>query len=276
MKKILFLTLAAALLLGGCGGEQPVDPTPTLAPTPGVSAQPTPTPEVTPEATPTPQVTVQPTPTPQATAQPTPVVTPTPQTTTQPETTYFDDAVFIGDSRTEGLRLYSGISTTFLSYVGQTIFTVRDEKTVETTTNGTTSIYQALQAKQYGKVFICLGINEIARDPEDYEEAYRQVLDRIKQLQPDAVIYLVNLAPVNEELARSKGYAAAVNNANIGRFNGVIQEIAEDYEANHVDVFGHFVNDAGSLSADLCWDGIHLNVAANKDFYEFLKTQVPG
>ena len=38
------------------------------------------------------------------------------------EDTYFEDAVFLGDSRTEGFRLYSGLKTgTYLCGVGATV-----------------------------------------------------------------------------------------------------------------------------------------------------------
>ena len=45
---------------------------------------------------------------------------------------YFADALFIGDSRTDGLRLYSGIKgADFYCYKGLTVFEMDDRAVVE-------------------------------------------------------------------------------------------------------------------------------------------------
>ena len=72
------------------------------------------------------------------------------------DTTYFDDAVFIGDSRTEGLFLNTSLSnTTFFAHMGlmvDTVFTrplfnVDGEKV---------PVMDALKATDFSKVYIML------------------------------------------------------------------------------------------------------------------------
>ena len=283
MKKKICLTLAAVMLMGVCAScadmpapgpdispeiSAPVVPTPTPTPAPTPTPEPTPTP--TPEPTPTPVPTPAPTPTPVATQKP--VVTPTPAPTLSPQDMYFTDAVFVGDSRTEGLRLYSGLTTNYLSYTGQSIFHVQAGKAYSTTTQGKTSVYAALEKTAYGKIYISLGVNDFSKSASSFGAAYREVVDRVKQLRPDAAIYLMTLAPVNEELAAGRGYS--VKNATINAFNAEIKAIAAEKQVFCVDVHAHFVNAEGSLNKDECWDGIHLDIPANRKLAAFLKTQI--
>ena len=75
---------------------------------------------------------------------------------------YFADALFIGDSRTDGLRLYSGIKgADFYCYKGLTVFEMDDRAVVELD-GGKYTVEQALEkGPQYAKIYISLGINEL-------------------------------------------------------------------------------------------------------------------
>lgn len=285
MKKKICLTLAAVMLMGVCVScadlpapspdvrpEVSVPAAPTTTPTPVPTPTPEPTPTPTPAPTPTPVPTPAPTPTPVATQKPVVTPTPAPTPTLSPQDLYFTDAVFIGDSRTEGLRLYSGLTTNYLSYTGQSIFHVQEGKTYSTSTQGKTSVYAALEKNSYGKIYISLGINDYYESASAYGAAYRAVVARIKQICPDSAIYLMTLAPVNEELAASRGYS--VKNATINAFNAEIKAIAAEQQVFCVDVHAHFVNAEGSLNKDECWDGIHLDIPANRKLAAFLKSQI--
>ena len=91
-------------------------------------------PRTLPSASPTPEATPTPTPTPEPTPTPVPALDftqPVPESE-EVEMDYFSDALFIGDSRTDGLRLYSGIQgADFDCYKGLTIFEVDERKIVE-------------------------------------------------------------------------------------------------------------------------------------------------
>ena len=77
---------------------------------------------------------------------------------------YFNDAAFIGDSRTVGLFEYGGIEerADFYAKISLTIYNVftellaKDEETGKKIT-----ALEALTIKQYGKVYLMLGINEL-------------------------------------------------------------------------------------------------------------------
>ena len=112
---------------------------------------------------------------------------------------YFADALFIGDSRTRGLALYSGIrGATFYDYTGLTIFGVGNPGLV--TVDGVDcSILEALErGPQFGKIYISFGVNELGYyNEENYLHTFGVFLEQVKALQPGAVVYLQNLAPVH-------------------------------------------------------------------------------
>ena len=143
-------------------------------------------PRTLPSASPTPEATPTPTPTPTPEPTPTPVpaldfTQPVPESE-EVEMDYFSDALFIGDSRTDGLRLYSGIQgADFYCYKGLTIFEVDERKIVEL--NGSTySVVEALEkGPQYAKIYISLGVNELGYYNDDaYHQAFSEFLDTVK------------------------------------------------------------------------------------------------
>ena len=101
------------------------------------------------------------TPTPETTAEPTPTPEPTPLQFTTVDASYFDDALFIGDSRTVGIAEYGNLkNATYFADVGLNVY-VAQTKAVAVKNVGTVTLPQLLSQKTFGKVYIMLGINEL-------------------------------------------------------------------------------------------------------------------
>lgn len=262
MRKLIPLILLVALLAAGCTSGP--DTTPVSGeskPTSPVSAEPTPTPAPTP------------TPTPAPTPEPYDYTAPVPESEAV-EDDWFSDAVFIGDSRTDGLRLYSGIKDVdFLCYKGLTVFEVIDNKPVIETANGKVGVLQALEQKQYGKIYLMLGINELGYyNDQGFADTYGAVVDRIMELQPDADIYLQALIPVSTEKCQQTKQPYYVTNEQIAVYNGIIAAIAAEKEVYLVNVKEALVNEEGELPADASSDGIHFHKAGYQTWYQYLKS----
>lgn len=212
-------------------------------------------------ADPLPAATVTATPTPEPTPTPTPTVDfsrPAPHTGTV-DMDYFSDALFIGDSRTQGLELYSGVKgATFYDHTGLSIFGVNKSGLV--TVNGQTySIVEALQkGPQFGKIYIAFGMNELGyTNTENYLYTFGAFLDQVKAAQPDAVVYLQNLAPVDEAKCAKYGQASCITNDRVRMFNQLYAQLAEEHKVVLVDVYSALADDDGGLPADATSDGIH-------------------
>lgn len=168
----------------------------------------------------------------------------------------FDGALFIGDSRTEGLSLYSGIKNAdFFCAKSLSIDKVTDGEKV--TVFGTKmSIYELLESKNYKKVYISLGLNELGwTHIERYIEEYTELINAVKESQPDAVIFVQALLPVSKEKSDKGG---TVNNAQIYWYNTNLAKMAEDTGTLYINADTPLIDENGCLLPDAATDGVHL------------------
>lgn len=107
---------------------------------------------------------------------------------------------------------------------------------------------------------------------QGFADTYGAVVDRLRELQPDADIYLQSLIPVNEEICVETGQPDYITNAQIAVYNGIIEEIAAEKEVYYVNVKEAMVDENGVLPADASSDGIHFHKDGYKIWYEYLKT----
>lgn len=186
------------------------------------------------------------------------------------EDTYFSDVVFVGDSRTEGFSLYSGLKEgQYLFSVGATVETVFTKSTQKTAA-GKVPILDALKEMECGKVYIMLGVNELGWVyPETFQKQYGKMIDRIREDHPDAQIVIQSILPVS---AKQEAKGSYVNNERIATYNQLLQELAEEKDCSYVNVAEAVTGEDGCLRADLTFDGIHLNTAGCKVWLDYLRT----
>lgn len=138
---------------------------------------------------------------------------------------YFDDAAFLGDSRTLGISDYAGLDAAdFYCDSGMTIFKILEEEVTYQKTGSKVLMPEVLQNKKYGKIYIMLGMNELGYgNTEMYLEQYRQVLIQIREWQPEAIIYIMANLHVSEE---KNNMETEFNNMNINSKNAASAELA--------------------------------------------------
>ncbi len=274
MRKLITLAMLLLTLLTNCDNciigswEQDAAPTdPPAAESPVVTAAPDVTPMPTP--TPTPTATPEPTPTPEPYNYAEPVAEREPV-----DEAWFADAVFIGDSRTDGLRLYSGIrGVDFICYKGLTVFEVMNDKSVIQSGEEKIGVLQALAQKPYAKVYISLGVNELGYNHDaEFADTYRALVDKVRELQPDADIYLQSLIPVSTEKCAQTNQPYYVTNAQIAVYNEIIETVAAEKEVYYLNVKEAMVDETGELPVDASSDGIHFYRGGYVTWYEYLKT----
>lgn len=185
---------------------------------------------------------------------------------------YFADAVFIGDSRTDGFRLYSGLTQgEYLVKTGLSVFKIeKDPVKVE---GGKMSVPEALERKSYGKVYVCLGLNELGMyDDQGYYDHYAALIDRVRAAQPQAVVYIQLLIPVNEQKCAEKGVADYINNQQIGVYNGLLRQLAQDKRVFLTDPAQVIVDSAtGQPPYDVVADGVHFQKGPYQQWLDYLK-----
>ncbi len=170
----------------------------------------------------------------------------------------FSDTAFVGDSRTQGLMLYSGLSkASFYTATGLTSKEVVEKPEVDTD-GGKITIIDAIAQNNFARIYIALGINELGWVyPDLFKSAYGDMLDKIKEVQPNAVIYVNNIFPVNRELMKKpKDY---MTNERIAEYNEIIKNVCAEKGVNFVDVASIMTDKNGNLYEQATTDGIHLN-----------------
>lgn len=215
--------------------------------------------EAAPTSTPTPTPTPAPTPTPEPAPEPD-WSQPVPEGEAADQEEWFSDAVFIGDSRTDGFRLFSGVTpdADFLVHTGVTVYDVMEDKPVIRRGDKKISILDALAEKQYGKVYISLGVNELGyRAPENFAGTYGELIDAIRERQKDALIYVQSIIPVNTAKCKANNQLYYVTNENIAAYNETLSAMAEEKKVRLVNVSEVLVDEDGEAIQDISADGVH-------------------
>lgn len=171
------------------------------------------------------------------------------------EDAFFADAAMLGNSLVDGMMLCSGLKMDFYGGTSLTVFNNR---------------LDALLKKQYGKVYIQFGINELVGSKDDFIAAYRRIIDRIRETMPEAEIYIMAITPVT----RSKDAEGTFTMKRIGDFNAALYALAEESGCWYLDSFTLLCDDSGYLpEAYGGWDGSpHLDTAGYLAWAELVRT----
>ena len=171
---------------------------------------------------------------------------------------YLDDAVFIGDSRTDTLNLYAGWdNATFFCKTGTNIWAILDDQAAtDRKTGEAISIDEGLQQQKFGKVYIMLGVNELGTGTaETYYQQFKKVVERIRELQPDAIIFVESIIHVADFADDEGGY---INNKSINERNTWLKKLADNKKIFYIDANEVLDDENGALRSDWTFDGIHL------------------
>ena len=167
------------------------------------------------------------------------------------------DAVFIGDSRTVGMRNSSDKpKATFYCAVGLHIDTALTSKDVSIENGKTGTVLSALKKRKFGRIFLNFGVNELGwPNPDIFRQKYSEVIAQIKQVQPQAVIYAESILPVT---ASRDAQGDSVNNSNVKAFNELIKQAAQENGVKYLDCTPAVADANGLLPEDASTDGVHM------------------
>ena len=257
------------------------EPPPTAAPEPLMTPTPTPPPTPTPTPTPTPAPTPEPTPTPTpepeydyVTGLGEPLLDyacgqPVPESEAVDDE-FFSDTVFIGNSRTQGFQIYSGLKTAkILAGRSISVGNIYSEKVISNGNDEYVTIMDALRWRQYGKVYIMLGINEIGIPYDNYYDAFGQVVDSVRMRQPNAEIYIQAIMPVTKAKNDDESVFA---NYRIRAFNERLVQICEEKGCHYINTYEAVADPSGNLPDDAASDGVHFGKYYVGLWLDYLKT----
>ena len=207
----------------------------------------------------------QPEPAPQPEPEPEPEPDPEPEPEPQPpvvvtnavygqDESFFDDALFIGDSRMVNVANYARLGNAdYFADVGMTVF-----KMFSTTASdkdfGATDLASLLRSREYSHIFIMLGLNEAGYPLGNLFDAYQEDLDQLRQLQPNATIYILKVYGVTADIAAGNPSFA---HSRLTAVNKGFADLADGGSIRCLDSDELFCGSDGFMLPEYTGDGVH-------------------
>lgn len=183
---------------------------------------------------------------------------------------WFDHCALIGDSISDGLRLYSiQKKKKEPDFLGNMQFLTRSSYSLTYASSakpkmlvkykgGTMRPEEALEQMGADKVFIMLGINDIFHDGSENTEKYNKLIDNIRAKIPNIRIGLIAITPIVTE-----GQYSAFQNTKVDEYNVVVKNICSGRRCEYIDFNSQLRDKTGGLKEEYSRDGfVHLKGGA--------------
>ncbi|HIW54659.1 MAG TPA: hypothetical protein H9883_06805 [Candidatus Ruthenibacterium merdigallinarum] len=187
---------------------------------------------------------------------------------------YFDDALFVGDSLTQGFLTYTANgfeNASFAAYIGASPRTFING-TAQNAAGETVRPMDEILAANAKKVYILLGTNALETSTDEaFLKYYGDFLDLLlEQLPADTVFYLQSIPPASAEKAAADEKFAL---SRIQSVNDGIAQLAYSRGMHYVDLTAALSDETGALRADYAaGDGLHMNAQGYGAWREVLIT----
>jgi len=199
---------------------------------------------------------------------------------------FFDDAVFVGDSVTLGLKNRAvSQRNKGIDYLGSAQFLcagslnfystaapLSDPDAVHPIFKGQkVTVSEGIRLSGAKKVFIMLGMNDFsAFNDKKWQSNVSKTIDDILRLSPGIEIYIQSVTPI------ASGFEhGGFNNKNLNEFNGYLENLCRENGFVYVDINSVLSDESGYLRRDFCGDlggmGIHMSHTGADTWAEFLE-----
>ncbi len=190
--------------------------------------------------------------------------------TSEVDLSYFNNTVFLGDSRTVGMKNNGLIkqSNTF-AINGISHMTFLTQTFTDSVTGITSDIFEILSVRQPERVYIALGVNGVAfMNSSEFIKSYKQLIDKIKESTPNSIVVLMSINPVRQEETFSN---KNLNNTTIDNMNVLMLQMAMDKDIYYLDVSTVLKDENGLLKAEYdVGDGLHYNKTGYTKVYDYI------
>ena len=172
---------------------------------------------------------------------------------------------------------YGGLEeiSTFYASTGLTVYKLFDSPIVKIPgQKEKQTIEEALSERSFSKIYLMIGINEMGTGTvETFMQKYKETVEHLKELQPEAIIYLQGIMKVTSERSGQGDY---ITNEGIEARNEEIAKLADYVRVYYLDVNPLICDDTGGMDPSYTFDGVHLKAQYIPIWKDFLKTHVPA
>ncbi len=188
---------------------------------------------------------------------------------------YFNDTVFIGDSRTEGMILYGGIpNLNAFCYKGLSIDKLDSLQEIYVPGKGSGyTCFEAIEMTKYDNYYCMFGVNELGWVYLDvFIEYFNELIEAIKEANPDATIYVQSVLPVSED---ESGTSDVYTQDRVMQLNTMLIEMCQSRnDVIYLDTAASVTGEDGYLPEEAATDGIHCNADYCKRMLQYIRYHV--
>ena len=124
------------------------------------------------------------------------------------------------------------------------------------------------------KIFILIGINDIARNYPDEViiSNYKKIISRILNESPRTEIYIQSILPVNNTFTQYKNHYN--KDEHILAVNSALKKLSDRPKVHFIDIHPHFLDDQKRLDKKFTEEGLHLNAKAYTHWAEIIRKYI--
>lgn len=192
---------------------------------------------------------------------------------------YFDDAMFLGDSLADGFKVYTRTGSLALKDSGACYLT---QKSTTPRTflqpgvhvdagRGPVDVWATIQQLQPKKMYITLGTNALmSMDAATFIDGYYKLIDKIRETSPDTMIYVTTVTPV---AAWKSQQEPRMSFDKILSFNQRITKMCVEKDLALINLYDVLKSSSGYLREDIAaGDGYHLTPTGYQQWLDYLIT----
>lgn len=187
------------------------------------------------------------------------------------EESYFDNALFIGDSLTLALSYYPVIEdgVAFCAYKSITPMQFVNNTKVTLDNDTEVAIWDEICKKNPEKIYILLGTNALASGSNSsFLLYYERLIEKIKEQFPDTIIYIEGIPPVTSEVSMNR---ITLTNGRIRKNNVAIAKMAKEQGCYYIDLYHALADENNCLPEEIAQeDGIHMNEEGCRAWIDYL------
>lgn len=187
------------------------------------------------------------------------------------DASYFEDALFIGDSVTLGFRNSGFIPAK--NIIAEKNINLNELVANKASYQGKTkTLYQMIDSQMPNpkKIYILLGLNNLPGTENDVSmQYYKRLVETLQATYPDSMIFVESLTPMMQD----SEYAKRFSSAKIDDFNVKLLALAEEMGIYYLDLQTVLKDANGYLIGEYSSpDGLHLVKNGHEVMYQYFLT----
>ena len=131
---------------------------------------------------------------------------------------FFDNSVMIGNSLAEGFYMWAGLAENFTFICNANLW-------IDQVIGGIDLSKVTLNPGMYESIYLVFGLNEVGNSVELFIEEYEELIDFLREYQPNATIYVHSVTPIMEKVDVDPGEVQTMER--IDAFNERLKEMCD-------------------------------------------------